>query len=302
MYFYFAHGLKIASEVRFPEFSKILGNESEADLIIRFGSINPPKLKKDFKEFTCGITIKARVINNITYIYRHDLKLFAIKEGKEIIINPSSGLEDNFLRLHILGNAIPIALHQRRRLILHANAVNVEGGAVVFLGSSGIGKSTISLALHDKGYCLISDDVLSIEVKDYNITIFPSFPRIKLWPDVITEYINENPELAPQLFSNTDKRSYMVKTDFDLPLPLKAIYIMELANNTNIENINSEDSVMGLIKNSYLYGFFENDDVAQNLRDCAKIVNHIPVKKLRIQHSFDNIPQIVKIVEKDILS
>lgn len=301
MFSYFAHGLKIASEVRFPELSEIEQEDWDVDLIIRFGYINPPTLKKDFREFSCSIITKARVIDDITYIYRHNIELFAIKDGRQIIINHNNDLEDSFLRLHILGNAIPIALHQRRRLILHANAVNIDGGAVVFLGPSGSGKSTISLALHDKGHSLVSDDVLSVEVNDLNITAFHSFPRIKLWPEVIIEYINENPELTPQLFSSTDKRSYMVETDLDSPIPLKTIYIIEKGNKTCIELINPEISVMGLIKNSYLYGFFENYDLANNLRDCAKIVNQIPVKKFTIKHSFDDIPKIIKMIEKDIL-
>ena len=67
-----------------------------------------------------------------------------IRFGREIIIDAKEDSEPALLRLCILGPGFAVLLHQRNYLILHASAVSVEGEAVIFLGNSGDGKSTMS--------------------------------------------------------------------------------------------------------------------------------------------------------------
>ena len=45
-----------------------------------------------------------------------------------------------------------IVLYQRNLLVLHASAVNIAGGAVVFLGVSGEGKSSTAATFVTHGY------------------------------------------------------------------------------------------------------------------------------------------------------
>jgi len=293
---YYAYGLGILSEIHFPEFTQ---RKTNIDLIIRFGETDLPY--KNFREFDLGKLTTARVIFNKIFLFWNNILVCSISDGNNIVVNPHTGLEENFLRLFILGYALAILLHQRGMLVLHANAVNMFDGAVVFLGTRGKGKSTTSLTLHKNGYKLLSDDVLSINVTNDFPIAYPSFPRIKLWPEVIRN-LNENPELMPKISSNTEKRSYYVFKDFsNNPLPLKAIYIIERDNITKIENLSPQKGLIELIKSSYCYRLFNDSELYENLKQCTEIVNKVPVKTLNIKNSLEDLPKIIKIIEKDIL-
>lgn len=63
--------------------------------------------------------------------------------------------------------------------IIHASAVQLNGGTILFSGGSGIGKSTIALELALRGYPLISDDAVWIQ----DNWAFPVFDRVKVDSD-----------------------------------------------------------------------------------------------------------------------
>lgn len=300
MFFYYAHGLNISSEIPFPELIK-KKSTTDFDVNIRIGQTDLLQ-EHDFKECYLNSMIKVWFSTNQTKLFWEDKEVCSIINSKEIVINPLTNLEENLIRLIILGYSIALILHQKRRLVLHANAVEVNGGAVAFLGHSGQGKSTISLALHRKGYNLLSDDILSVEVDKYNYPlIFPSFPRIKLWPEVI-ENINKNPESFPPLHFNTNKRSYNLTDAFPLiSMPLKAIYIIKNGQVIDIKEVNPKKAFIEIIKSSYCYPTFDFIDISENFNQCAKVVNDVPVKILKFKHSFDDLPTTVEIIETDLL-
>ena len=59
-----------------------------------------------------------------------------------------------------------ILLHQRGRMVLHASAVNINDGAVAFMGHNGAGKSTTTFSFMASGYPLVADDILSLEFRE----------------------------------------------------------------------------------------------------------------------------------------
>jgi len=298
MFYYNAHGLNICSELYFPELiEEDPGNKF--DVSIKFGFDYFPNQNINKLNFNNFIEVSLNS-NRITLFWKEECACTIIN-GKKILINPTHNIGEDLIRLIILGHVLAIILHLKGRLILHANAVNINNGAVIFLGSSGKGKSTTSLALHKKGYNLLSDDILSIKIdKDNQPIVFPSFPRIKLWPEVI-ENLNENPYSMPKLHLDTEKRSYFIEDNFlDIPIPLKSIYLIKDSNKVGINQIKSQKALMEIVKSSYCYPIFDNDKVSENLNQCAKILKKVPVKVLKIKKSFANIPKIVEIVEKDI--
>ncbi len=298
MFFYHLYGLGILSEINFPE---LIPKKSNIDVVIRFGDTS--KLSGTIlKEYYLDNTVKFQFISNRIHFFWHDVEIYVIRDGKEIIVNPNAGLDENILKLFILGSALAIILHQKGMLVLHANAININNQAVAFVGPSGSGKSTTSLALCRHGYNLISDDVLCIQVKKNGLPmIFPGFPRLKIWPEVIKNTY-KNLESTPKLHYNTDKRSYYVDNFSDSPLPLKAIYLMETGNKTCIKETSSQDSIVELIKSSYCLSIFNEEELSKNLNQCSKIVNMIQIKRLKVRHSFKTFHELVNIIENDILN
>ena len=70
----------------------------------------------------------------------------------------SSADPDEFLA----GTVLALAWRLRGELCLHASAVSIGGRAVLFVGESGAGKSTIAAALAVRGHRVIADDLVVI--------------------------------------------------------------------------------------------------------------------------------------------
>lgn len=297
-YNYYSHGLNIISEIYLPELTE--QKISSVNVSILFGKTDFPN--KNFKEFFFSPLTKIRINSNCIYLIWDNVNIFSINKNR-ITINPESGLEESFIRYLLLGHGFAILLHLNNRLVFHANAVNInENGAIILLGKSGKGKSTTSMALHKQGHRLISDDVVSIEFNENYQTVYYGLPRLKLWPEVIINLNEKNPELMPKIHSNTEKRSYNISNNtLNITEPLKAIYVIERGENTRVKEISSIKALMELIKNSYCFKLFDENELSKNLKQCSKIVNNVPVKILEINTTFDELNSVVKTIEKDVI-
>jgi hypothetical protein len=296
-YFYNAHGLIIKSSILLPGLSCEEGN---SDIIIRFEDLDSFKMKT-FKEHVLSKTMKIRSESNNIHVLWHDNVLSTIQNSNEIILNSSLNLEENFFRIIILGLALPILLHKRGMLSLHANTVNMNGSAAAFIGPRGIGKSTTSIALQKKGYTLLSDDVSCIIIDNGHIpTVFSGFPIIKLWPEVIRN-IGGDPDSMPKIHSNLDKRFYEnIKNFSEAALPLKAIYlIQESMDSTYVQDMPKRKAVIELVKSTLYAQIFDNMALSKNLNQCSKIVNSVPVKALNVKRSLNDLEKLVEVIEND---
>lgn len=68
-----------------------------------------------------------------------------------------------YLPIMLTGNVLSFLLCLAGGTVLHAGAVEVDGGAVAVVGPSGVGKSTLTAWLCTVGARLVTDDLLRIE-------------------------------------------------------------------------------------------------------------------------------------------
>ena len=85
-----------------------------------------------------------------------------------------------------LTHVLPLALSLRGRLVLHASAVATPHGAVAFVGAAGQGKSTLSASFVRRAFPLIADDGLLLHDHGGTLAGVPSYPEMRLWPDVLS--------------------------------------------------------------------------------------------------------------------
>lgn len=293
-YFYTCFGLNIKSQIYFPE---LKSTQNNYDVIIRFDE------EKNFPNasYKKNSNIVKYSSNDISFIFDNK-PLFRVKKGKQIIVNSNIYISDVLLRSLILGQGMGILLHQMGYLVLHGSAVNMGNNAIAFIGSSGEGKSTIVAALSTKGYPVITDDILVVDFdKNNNPVLLSSFPRIKLWEDVLN-LLKKKKNLYPKIDPQFKKYSYILDKKFcEQTLPLKNIYVLGRDKKNIVIPIKSQEALIELIKNSYLIFLFDEYEKEQNLIQCGKIVTNISLKHLKRSQSLESIGELVRIVEKDVL-
>ncbi|MCC2978797.1 HprK-related kinase A [Sphingomonas sp. IC4-52] len=72
-----------------------------------------------------------------------------------------------------MGMNLQMALGQRRFLLLHAAAVERDGRAIVLTGESGAGKSTLAALLQGRGWRLMADEFVLLDLASGMIHPFP---------------------------------------------------------------------------------------------------------------------------------
>jgi hypothetical protein len=197
---YSVFGLRVRSTLPLPELFAAEGS-GEPDVLIESGATGAAGGEP-------GLTlVNGELLLTVPHVAR-----YVISQGRSIHVEPFESAELRNVRLFLLGSAFGALLHQRGLLPLHANAVEIRGKAVAFMGESGSGKSTLAALFHDRGYRVLADDVCVVRSADDGRSyVAAGLPRLRLWRDVL-----ELTRRAPDQF----QRSYAGETiyeKFDVP-------------------------------------------------------------------------------------
>src|SRR4029077_19447872 len=79
-----------------------------------------------------------------------------------------------------LGTTMAFLLTEAGRLTLHGSAVRTDGGALGFVGDSGVGKSTVAALCCAAGASLITDDVMALDVRDGDVSCLGGWPELRV--------------------------------------------------------------------------------------------------------------------------
>jgi len=208
---------------------------------------------------------------------------YLVRDGSEIIVDAEGGVDARNVRLFLLGSAFGILLHQRGLLPLHANAVEVDGRAIAFMGPSGSGKSTLAAWFHDHDHAILADDVCVVDFDgEGQARAHAGIPRLRLWIDALYR----SGRSAERLH-----RSYVEKASaqdkFDLPidtgapgrtLPLAAIFLLDRGETFAIAPLAGVDALTAVMENTYRGGWVSEAGSAQDHWSAAvRLASSTPV-------------------------
>ena len=212
-----------------------------------------------------------------------DVASYCVTGGSEIVVQPEAGAAEQNIRLFLLGSAMGLVLHQRRLLPLHANAVEIRGKAVAFMGASGEGKSSLAAWFHDHHFQIIADDVCVVRFGSGGQPVAsPGVPRLRLSKEVLeatgrqaADY--ERSYAGDEGFEKYDVpvAAYAVATD---ELQLGAVYLLGRGKQFLIQQLHGVGAVEAVIANTYRGSFISVvGDARAHFEACLKLVDRTPV-------------------------
>ena len=293
MFLYFAYGLKISSNLEIPEF--LVTESSEFDVAIEINQeIDPynyiPKVVID-KPWYLQLTKEK------TILYVRETGVFLINNGNQVVILPLPGVAESHLRFYLVGTVMGILLYQRDYLVLHASAVNINGGAVAFLGVSGEGKSSTAAAFLSRGYNLITDDVAPVTLEQNIVTMTPGFPQIKLGQETASILGYDFASLQA-IHPSVAKRAYQAKDRFSsVAVPIKRIYLLASDANFSIEAIRPSESIVEICRHSRPTTLYHSGG-AVHFFQCANLAREHTLYRLKRPRNLKLLPQLVATVEE----
>lgn len=301
-HYYFGYGLKIESDIEIPELmavniDKTRTSSMQVDVHILSGFV-PDEL-----EHAAVKEGYYQAKSNQILLQIEDVASFLISNGKEIIIERHSNISDDKVRLYLLGSCFGALLHQRGLLVLHASAIITNQGAVLFVGPSGNGKSTTVAALAKRGYRIIADDVCTLSFdEEHNPVVFPSYPQIKLWEDMLDKLKQTKTPLR-RISPELDKYAFQVKDRFfAMPSTLRAVYDLQVRENSilELELLEGSEKFRILLYNTYRAFFLDGLEMRpEHFKLATTIANEISVYRLTRPQIPFLLDEMVDLLEDD---
>ena len=174
-FFHRAFGLTIRSCLPLPELLTA-PEVAEPDVAIAYGSV-PQELPGAIARGVRFQVTADRLLLQVDGVAR-----YLVSEGRAITIDRDPAADDDDIRVFLLASVFGALMHQRGDLVLHGSAIEWKGQCVVFMGVSGVGKSTLASAFRKKGHAILTDDLCVVRPgTDRVMYAHPGFPQTKLW-------------------------------------------------------------------------------------------------------------------------
>lgn len=277
---YSVFGLRVRSSLALPELFPAKGR-GDADVFIERGSIDESEAPPGLSVASGGLLL------TIPEVAR-----FLISDGRSIRAEPLDGVDPRNVRLFLLGSAFGVLLHQRGLLPLHANAIEVDGKAVAFMGASGAGKSTLAALFHDRGFRVLADDVCVVSFDAQgNARACPGLPRLRLWRDAL-----EMTGRAAEGLSRSYAGASSQLDKFDVPIsrtsmqhagiPISAIYLLDEGSDFSVSRLTGIEAAQAIFENTYRGAYVAAASTHQDhWRSAVALVRSVPV--FRVRRSMD---------------
>lgn len=228
---YKAFGFNVISAIPLPELPRFSNKAEEIDIVIELSDLT--NLWNELAEEQNRHFV---VKENIVMFQIPKTATYCIQDGNKIIVSPMNGSDENHVRLYVLGTCMGALLLQRKILPLHGSAIAINGKAYAIVGDSGAGKSTLASAFLNKGYQLLSDDVIPVSLSSNNIPIVtPAYPQQKLWQESLHAFGMETKEYRP-IFDREMKFAIPVTSQFaSKPHPLAGVFELVKSDTNEIK-------------------------------------------------------------------
>ena len=291
---YKAFGLKIASEIVLDELMTCQCEEPE--LVITQGRV------PDFQAENTGGKIRRKIEQDKFWLEISGVARYYVEKGEHIIVEPQNSIAMEEVKLYLLGSCMGVVLFQKRILPLHGSCIAIREQGLLLTGKSGAGKSTISTAICQKGYKLLTDDVAAVRVDETTDSIVcPGYPGQKLWEDAIERAGRwEEKKSLNRISENIAKYSVKSNAFFcDKEMPIRTIIeiVSGPVEQIEITEITSTDKLNLIMRNTYRPRFLREMGLSTwHFQKCVLVGNQVTAYQItrpQGQHLEDRIADII---------
>ena len=228
---------------------------------------------------------------------------FLIAGDNEIVIELYPDGKEEDMRRFLLGSVLGVVLHQRKIVLLRASAVGTEKGAIMFMGSSGAGKTSFLFSFLQAGGRMLSDEKTPVFLDaDGTVKVSAGYPEIALNLGFAHEskmVIDEN-----RVNHEVGKYYYRAEAFETSAVPLRAIYWLEIHNGEELEIENIPDNNAKFqILNSFIYLNpypFNPLQKINYFKVFTEIAKNISITKIRHSLKMNPYAEIEKKIREDL--
>jgi hypothetical protein len=185
----------------------------------------------------------------------------------------------------------------------------VDGGAAVFLGDCGHGKSTLGAAFLARGFRIVTDDLVVLKNLETGWVIHPGVPRLKLFSPVARGLLGPDLGGTPMI-RNAAKLVLTLRAGQAVHSrqPLKALYVLSdpASGSVNkparvrVEPCSRREAFLEVIRAAFNLLVVERDRVANQFGFARSLTADVPVRRLVYPRELSLLPAVCDRVLADL--
>ena len=206
----------------------------------------------------------------------------------------------------LLGRVFALWLQLAGTQVLHGSCLTRDGASFGLLAQSGTGKSTLATALSERGWALVTDDLIPLEPHPNGCLIRPGLPFSRLWPDTGRRFF-AGFEHFPRVHPDLEKRKVTHRSDGSDRFCREAriltrLIILERSEPEHpleIEALTGARALTTLIGVSYRPDPLEPLGLQGPLMEAlSRVVERVPVFLIRFPSGFDRLDEVCDAIER----
>lgn len=220
--------------------------------------------------------------------------------AKEIYCYPMPDTPQETIRHLLLDQVLPRCLAHQGKVMVHASAVRLNAGLILFLGDSGTGKSTLAGNFHQAGNLVVSDDCLMLKEGKSGIKAIPTYGGLRLWEDSLEVLFPPEQKVDPVAHYSTKKRVILDEKDalkLQKGLPVLAMFVLSprdpaSGSEITLERLSNREAFIALMKQTFQLDVHDLKRMERHVRRVGRIVPKLPAYRLSMPHKYELLPLV----------
>lgn len=257
----------------------------------------PVQAWHDYRGLTCAVSYRL----GAEYWFRFPgLGHFKFgRDANQVIGMPEKDADPEAITDTFQRHVIPLALQVRGFEALHASAIRTSAGTAAFCGVSGVGKSTLAVALSRRGYRRWADDAVVFRISGNSALAVP-IPFTSRLRAAAMVHFGTLPE--------SQFTSQPIPTDETSPTPLTSIFILERCESASasapvrLERLSASTAFAALLEHAYCFNLEDPERKQATLRDYLTLIAQVPIYRLTFVPDLNYLSRVQDEVESLIQS
>jgi hypothetical protein len=208
------------------------------------------------------------------------------------------------IRHYLLDQVLPRVLSQAGRVVLHASAVETPDGAIVFLGASGSGKSTVAAGFGRLGYPVLADDCVLVDARADGFVGLPTYSGVRLWPDVAESLYGTSGPAAPNDGQTAKHRVDHWRDAMNggaAGMPLRGFYVLDMVDpcdgfdadgHVSIPTMSRRDAHVAVTRNAFRLDPGDPERLRNDFDFVARLVTGVDAFALIYPRDLSRLPEV----------
>jgi hypothetical protein len=286
----FAYGLVVVSDLPLP--LPPHGGNAPADVILRRGRVDTSSVQLAVDHVDESWVEEGwaddRVLLRFPGLvaeFRHDCNT--------VLIDTLDSDDWHYLAHMVLDHVLPRWLALEGRLVLHAGAVQrPDGEAVVFVGETGRGKSSMTTALGQAGWTVLGDDACPLLQLPWGWDAVPSYPGVRLLAASRAALTPGLPSVPMSSGADKHRVAPEVAIAHD-PIPLGLV--VELGPETStvdVTRLSFSEATACIVRHGFHLSRGQDHLARQAFSLAASLAADVPAVRLSFPRRWDVYPEI----------